>query len=427
MRNLAVTLGGRHFTYIPLLLLSTGILFAKNLIYAKLLPVASFGSLNEAMLVGTTFANFGGAGLQLLANKLLPRYYARGEIDRVTDLLGSAMGVFGVASAVCVVGIGIAVAGGLAQSAFWWYAALFYSVAQYSFILKLIDIKSDLRFINHAALSATRAMLLLSFGLVVAFATRNAFAVLGTEALVTLLLSRSIGTRAQASEVRRKALKLWSNHAWLADNVAGALRLLWLNSTMVSLYALDRWSGLILLTDHEYGILALGLLALIVFDTAQSVINVAAYPIMGRMIASGQHNRAFGLATLATALILGLSAVLYLPFVWLVDFLVRHYLTAYLDAAPIVKLAVLAGVLRLADFYASFAILCDRENILAQTFGVALIVAAGTIAFLHLQVGVHFSPIRLTMVTLSVSIVGFFGNAIIGFLANRSMLSGKLA
>jgi O-antigen/teichoic acid export membrane protein len=427
MRQLAVTLGRREFIYIPLLLLSTGLLFAKNLVYAKLLPVAGFGAFNEAILVGSTFANFGGAGLQLLAHKVLPRNYARGELDAVTDLLGSALGVFGIASTVMAAAIGVAVAGGFVKAATWWYAALLYSAAQYAFVLRLIDLKSDLRFVNHAMLSAIRAILLMACGIGVALLTRSVPGVVAIEALVTLLLSRPICAHVRGKDVGRKALRLWSDHAWLSSNLAGALHLLWLNSTMMLLYALDRWSGLVLLTEHEFGILALGLMALVAFETAQTIINVSAYPIMGRMISRGQHKRAFGLATLATAVIVGLSAICYFPFIWLFDYLVHRYLTAYVEAAPVVKVVVLAGTLRLADFYGSFAVLCNREKILARTFGVTVIVTAGLIAFLHLGAGVRFNPMRLTMVTLAVSTMGFAGNAIVAFIANRSMLVEKLA
>lgn len=426
MRGIALTLRRREFIYIPLLLLSTGLLFAKNLIYAKLLPVAGFGALNEAILVGSTFANFAGAGLPLLGHKLLPRDYARGELDAVTDLLGAALGVFGIASAVAAAALGVAAAGGLVKSTVWWYASLFYSVAQYVFVLKLIDLKSDMRFVKHALLSSTRAILLLGCGLLVAWLTRYVPAVLGTEALVTLLLSRPICAHVRGNDVVRKALRLWSDHAWLLNNLPGALHLLWLNSMMTLLYALDRWSGLMLLTDHDYGILALGLMALVVFETAQTIINVSAYPIMGRMIARGDHQRAFGLATLATAVIVGLSIVCYFPFIWLFDYMVHRYLPAYLEAAPVVKVAVLAGTLRLADFYGSFAVLCNREKMLARTFGVTVLVTAGLIAFLHLGAGVQFDPLRLTMVTLAVAMMGFVGNAIVAFIANRSMLSLKL-
>jgi hypothetical protein len=421
MQNLAVKLGGRHFRYAPLLVASTAVLFAKNLLYARLLPVAGFGALNEAVLIGATMANFGGAGLQLLANKLLPRYYAHGQADSVAELLASALGVFGLVSAAAAAAIGIALAVGLARSPAWWYAALLYSVAQYCFVLKLIDIKSDLRFVRHASLSAMRALALMVCGAAVAFATRNAIAVLVTEALATLLLAGPIGAGTDLRAVARKALSLWNRRVWVTAHLPGALRLLWLNSTMVMLLALDRWSGLLMLSEREYGILALGLLALVVFDTAQSIINVAAYPIMGRMIARGERQRAFGLATLATAVILGVSALCYLPFVWVLDFLVRNYLSAYVEAAPIAKIAVLAGVLRLADFYASFAILCDREHVLAGTFGVAVVIAVVIIAALHLYFGVQFTPLRLTLITLSVSIITFAGNAIVAFAANRSM------
>ncbi len=426
-RKHQVAVGRREFTYIPLLIVSTGLLFAKNLVYAKLLPVASFGSLSQSLLISSTFANFAGAGLQLLGHKVLPRNYARGQFDAVTDLIGSALGVFGLASAVAAAGMGLALVLGLLRSVPWWCATLLCAMAQYAFVLRLIDLKSDLHFIKHAIVSAIRAMSLLACGALVAHLSHNVAAVLGTEGLVTLLLAMPICARGRGREAGRKAVRLWSEHAWLQANISGALRLLWLNSTMTLLYSLDRWSGLLLLSEHEYGILALGLMALVVFDTAQTIINVAAYPLMGRMIARGDRHRAFRLATLATLSIVGMTAVRYMPAIWLLDYLLRHYLTAYVDAAVVIKIAVLAGALRLADFYGSFAILCDRERTLAHLFGLVTLVTAALIILLHRGFGVQFSPTRLVLVTLGVSMSGFVGNAVIAFGANRTQLHERPA
>jgi hypothetical protein len=219
--------------------------------------------------------------------------------------------------------------------------------------------------------------------------------------------------------ILRKALSLHSDRHWLAANFPAALRLLWLNGTVTLLYAIDRWAGVALLSKRQYGIFALGLLVILVFETLQVVVNVAAYPLMGSMIARGEYQRAFKLATLATVVVIGLTAVGYAPFVMLLDFIVRDYLPLYADATIVVKLAVIAGALRLADFYASYAILCNEEQRLAQLFGILVMLAVAIILVARSFNHVDFDPDRLVLVTVGTSVCAFLLNMAVAVQAQR--------
>jgi hypothetical protein len=139
------------------------------------------------------------------------------------------------------------------------------------------------------------------------------------------------------------------------------------------------------------------------------------------MIADGQHERAFRLATLATVVVGGLTAVLYLPFVFLLDVVLRAYLPAYLAATTVIKLAVLAGALRLADFYASFAILCNQEQRLAWLFGALTLIAAAGILMAHFVARLRFDPARMAVVTLGIAVCGFLLNLAIATRARRRL------
>lgn len=409
----------RHVSYAPLLFGATALLFAKSLVYARLFPVESFGTLNQALLVAGTFANFAGAGLQLLGHKLLPQYYTLGELDRVDDLLGSAVAVFAGAVALTAILVGVAAVFGWQGGAAVPWATLLFATAQYFFTLRLIDIKSDLRFVDHALLSGARAISLLVLGAGVALLTRDVALTLAAEGVVTLCLAAPLFAGPRGRNVLSKAVQVREESRWLRANFAASLRLLWLNGTLTVLYAIDRWAGIALLSKREYGIFALGLLVIVVFETAQAVVNVAAYPLMGRMIARGEQARAFRLATLATVIVVGAVLVCYVPFVMLLDLVVQRFLPQYAQAMGVIKLALIAGALRLADFYASFAILCNEEHRLALTFGALALFAVAGIWVARVAADVRFGPEQLALVTVGVTACGFLINLVVARQARR--------
>ena len=414
----------RYVLYAPILFGATGLLFLKSFIYARLFSVENFGAFNQAMLAASTFTNFAGGGLQLLGHKLLPQYYTRGDLESVDNLLASAITVYGLATMLSAVAIGVAVVTGGLSAASAWSATLLCATAQSIFVLRLIDIKSELRFFDHARLSTLRAIMLLTAGAAIAAATRSVTATLACEGLVTLALAAPILVGRRGAPILRKAFDWHAERRWLAMNFPAALRLLWLNGTLTLLYAIDRWTGIALLNKREYGIFALGLLVVVVFETLQAVVNVAAYPLMGRMIAREQYQRAFRLATLATVLVVGVTAVCYMPFVLFLDFLVQRYLPAYAAATTVIKLAVIAGALRLADFYASYAVLCNQEQRLAWSFGVLTVIVALVVSVARMVGNVHFDPDRLAIVTVGISACAFLLNLTVATRARhrRAML-----
>jgi O-antigen/teichoic acid export membrane protein len=400
----------RHFVYVPVLVGATALMFLKNIVYARIFSVENFGGFNQALLCAGVFTNFAGAGLQLLGHKLLPQYYARGDHPSAERLLASALGVYGLAAALVAGAIGVGIFSGLLRDATASYATLLNASAQSVFLLCLIQIKSEFRFLDHALLSTLRAVLLLAGGAAVAVITRDVGATLATEGMLTLVVATPLFAGSRGRQILGKAREPRAEYSWLALNLPGALRLLWLNGTVTLLYTIDRWTGLALLTKREYGIFSLGLLVIAMFETMQTVVNVAAYPLMGRMIAHEEHARAFRFATLATLVVVGVTAICYVPFVLLLDFMVRAYLPQYVDAVTVLKLAVVAGALRLADFYGSFAVLCDKEQKLAWAFGAVVAVAAALIVTARAAGDLRLNPNRLAVLTVLVSACGFLLN-----------------
>lgn len=414
-----MTIYRRYLLYVPVLFCATGLLFVKSFVYARIFSVEGFGLLNQALLFAGTFAIFASGGLHLLGHKLLPQFHALGDKRSVADLLGSAIAAFGISTLVAGIAISVAIFFRWVPSATTGYATLVFAVAQCLFMLRLIDIKSELRFVEHALLSLTRAIALLALGVLVAALTHDVAATLAVEGLVTLLLAAPMLRGARGLSIIARTASIRTDQRWLESNLPAAMRLLWLNGTVTLLYAIDRWVGVAMLSKRQYGIFALGLLVILVFETLQVIVSVAAYPLMGRMIARGAHVRAFNLATLATIIAMIATASLYLPFVYLLDYVVRDYLPSYADAVTVVRIAVIAGAFRLADFYASYSILCNHEQRLAQLFGLLVILVAATVMAIHFIGGVVFDPDRLVLVTLGTSVAGFLLNLTVAVWARQ--------
>jgi hypothetical protein len=90
----------------------------------------------------------------------------------------------------------------------------------------------------------------------------------------------------------------------------------------------------------------------------------------------------------------------------LLDFMVRAYLPMCVDAVTVLKLTVVAGALRLADFYGSVAVLCNQEKKLASAFGAVVAAVAALILTAHTVGDLRLNPNRLAVLTVLVSACG---------------------
>lgn len=414
-----LTFNRRVLLYAPLLTFASVLLFARTIFYARIFSVENFGLLSQALLVASTFTTFAGFGLTLLAHKVLPQYHARERQKMFDDLVSACIAMCVVSAALTAAGLLAAFAMGWLRSWMTFSAALLCAVTQYLFVLRLIELKSELRFLGHARLSVTRATVLMGAGAATAVWTRDVAATIVVEALVTLAVTGPSLFSGRGRQLIRRAIDIRHEFRRLTQFYPAAARLLWLNGTTVILYAIDRWFGIAFLSKHDYGIFAFGLTIVLLFETAQAIVNVSAFPIMGRMLASGEHRRAFQFATLATLGVLTAGALCYVPFLFLLDYLLRVYLLSYIEAQFVIKLAVIAGILRLGDFYASLAVLLDQEKRLAIGYGVVL---AGVVLALAMAgaADMAFDPARMMAVTVVIAVVAFVLNLAIAIHAYRS-------
>src|SRR6187551_387409 len=69
----------RYLLYVPISVTASGLMFLRSFMYAHIFSVESFGLLNQAILVASTFTALAGLGFHHAAQKLLPQYHTRGQ------------------------------------------------------------------------------------------------------------------------------------------------------------------------------------------------------------------------------------------------------------------------------------------------------------------------------------------------------------
>lgn len=395
----------KQLVYFPCLALSGVFLFLKGGVYAKLLSVPDFGELSKLFLIISVLTTFGAVGMQLLGHKMLPMYHARREKSQVASLLAAALALY--LAVTVVLGVIATIA-----ALFWRYSSelelwlvLAEGVSQFSVSLVLIDLKSRLNFIGNAVGTLFRSGGLLVIGALAAWWFRNILWVLAAETIVNLMVVVALFAGSRALRSLWGVLEFRGLANWMRTHIWGALRLVILDVSTLFLFSVDKWSGFFVLDNRQYGIYALGLIVLTTFEMLQRMVNVAAYPTMSYMIGRGDCRSAYRIAVGALVLTIGGSVLLYVPGVVAVNYLIDHFLTKYVEAKLVIDILIIAGILRFADFFTTYCILCDRELQLSRfqsLWSAAVVVLVVGLYFTH---ALRFTPLLLAWIALGTSLL----------------------
>jgi O-antigen/teichoic acid export membrane protein len=408
-----------QFAYAPLLILASAVMFLKSGIYARILSVQQFGQLNVIFLVASTVIGFGALGFNHLAHKLLPLYHLRKDSEAASKFLTAGLVVF---LSVLTVGMAIALLLGPSITSFGGTEVIVIgavSLSQLAFTMRLIWIKSEFQYLAHAAWSSLRAIALFTIGIIVALQTKDVIAIVAAEALVTGILAWPLVAKANVRSHLFRPGGVRQIREIISGHWTSALTLLRLQGTVIVLYLLDRWIGVATLSSHEYGIYAVGLIVLTSFEILQSVIAVPAFPTLSRMLADGNRRAAYTLVSRISIGILLVGLACSVPGIWILEYAVREFLPQYIESILVLKFALLAGVIRVANFFATFSILVNKEQVTAKVyliFGSIVIVAA---ILARAIAGMNFAPIHIAILAVVVSMFIFFSDFTVAFRAAR--------
>jgi O-antigen/teichoic acid export membrane protein len=400
-----------QFAYLPPLLLASLLMLLKGMAYARILDVDQFGQLNALLLAVTTFVNVGALGFNHLAHKLLPRLYVQRDAVATSQFIITNLAVYCI-TVITILGIaGIAYTLVSSPQLKWIPVISLTSLAQSLFALKLIAIKSELTFSSYAGWSFLRALALSCAGIATAAMTRSVTAVVVVEGLVTGALAGPFLAQhlSRFSSGCRQATRfIWQS---FSRHARAAATLLVVQGTVTVLYMIDRWVGVVVLSTREYGIYSVGLIVLTAFETLQSVIGVPAYPVLSRMILTGDRAGAFRLCLKMSGLVLAIALICALPAVVLLKMAVRAYLPSYVESLSILGLMVLGGSVRVGNFFGTFCILVDEEWRMVKLGTGIIAVVIVTTTMLQLGLSIQLKPIYVALLSLGVSLamlVGYF-------------------
>ena len=90
---------------------------------------------------------------------------------------------------------------------------------------------------------------------------------------------------------------------------------------------------------------------------------------------------------------------------WALDAVIARYLPRYASSTDVMYVVAIAGLLRLADFFGVYAILCDMEAVLFRRQLLALgLICAGVVGVFGLA-GVSATPVRVGLIAVIVATV----------------------
>jgi O-antigen/teichoic acid export membrane protein len=202
----------------------------------------------------------------------------------------------------------------------------------------------------------------------VAIITRSPALVLAVEAGISIVLAAAIFQRIAESHhlpIERLAALAWRTLPkvnWTAATVFLAVSLV---ASAVQ-YA-DRWFSASMLPAQQFAQYAFAAIAILIAQSAQSMINASLYPALSRRYAIEGEAVAFSASARASIALLAAAAVLCVPAYFVAQFAVSRFYAAYTPALDILPVLLAVSCLRVSDFWSSFLMICGHERQLLAT------------------------------------------------------------
>jgi len=376
MRWLAVPAAGRlrQLWYAPLLAAAMGLMMARMLILARLLPLQQFAQFSAGMLISSTFCMLGCFGLQSLLQRewpvnLIRRQEGRGLVlaaqcnlvavgCAVAALLGAASGVMIAGIPPPLLALGVV-----------------HGLSQQMFLIATVESRSRGNAVRYSWQNLARSVLTLGLGTAVAVATDSAQWVLAVESGICFAISIKLfsgsATRGALSvyEIYALAVRRLPKVKWSA-----ALTLMAVATVSFMTMNADRWVASAALDVEGFGTYSFAWIVLMIAQAAQALINASAYPMLARRYASHGRQGAFRLCVQSSGAILVLGLLLVVPLWFGLEWAIRLWFPAYSRALALVPLFLVIGLLRVSDFWSSYLLITGRERrLLALNMGAALI------------------------------------------------------
>lgn len=374
----------RQLWYAPLLAGAMGVMMARLLILANVLPVAEFARLSGGLLVSGTFCMLGCLGLQSQLQRQWPVNLIKGQERRGVVLAAQCILVALVCTVVAVIGIlsGLSLAG-MASSLL--LVGILHGFSQQIFLIATVESRSRGDALRYSWENVVRSIGVFLFGLALAAWTRSAIWALAAETAVSILISwvlfrRSVAlTSLRVFGAYRAAIRRLPRVDWMASVTLMTIAMVGFLTTNI-----DRWIAADRLGAHGFGIYSFAWIMLMVAQSAQAVINASLYPLLARTYASGGGRTAYRFCVQASLAVLVPGLVCAVPLCFALTWGIERWFHTYSSAANVFPFFFAVALLRMSDFWSSYLLIIGRE----------LQLLAGNVVVLFAGIAIWFAVTR---------------------------------
>lgn len=338
------------------------LMMLRILVMARILDVPGFGRYSAGLLISTTFCMLGCVGLQSLLQRDMPIMAARGRLRRPLVLMLQAL-LVACACAVAALAAPLlnVSAAGLPPPLL--AIAIVHGLSQQLFLVVTVESRSVGDPIRYSRQNLVRAVAIVACSAAVAKVTGSPAWALAVEAAITIVLAAAILARmGRANGVSLTALARVAYRRRTRANWSAALVFLAISLVASAVSSVDRWFGASLLSVNEFAQYAFAGVAVLIAQSAQSMINASVYPSLARRYAREGQAAAYSLSARVSLALLGGAALISIPVYFAVVPAVRRWYPAYEGALSILWLVLAVGVVRVSDFWSSFLMICGHER-----------------------------------------------------------------
>jgi len=391
--------------YVPVLVISMALMFARTLFAAKLVDVSEFGLFGLGVLVSNSFCMLSCFGFYLILQRDLPKLIAKRRHIRGRVILHQAL-VLALVSFICF--LPLAFAGMFSTSPLFFAISLLNGLAQQIFLVVTLQSRCEGRSMRFAIDNLLRAFwLIIAMGLS-GWITKDSSMMLLAESLVTIAIAvRIYYTLGNQHKIEYKVLWMGAIHHLSKVNWASSLTLMATGILAFAILNGDRWIAASLLHRDDYALYTFVGIILILSQSLQSVINVSVFPMLARRYAlrgnknAAQHAIKYSIITLLITLFLSIPAIL------LTKEIIKIFFLEYASSQFFLPLFFLIGSIRVSDFLTSYLIIAGKERILLVINVFSFVLPALTWVYIFRFNLTQIDSLSIALFALSIAIFNY--------------------
>lgn len=343
-------------TYLFPLTLAYALLMLKPMIYAHYLGYQAYGEISKCFVYTMYLVMFSGLGTQFFLLKKLPMYYINNKVNEVNAAVQHTLLIYFIFLSVVTLALAVAKVTIIPDIKNIYFLVPLYALSQVFFNVSTINIRSQSQYTKFAWYYLLRSMLIVIAVFLYGVYIDIVYIALLMEAICNIAVSyKQIGsflTRAWSAcfDKVKKGSLLKQSVALLAVN---GISLLYISS--------DKLIGALALNNKIYSGYAFVVILGSILQNIQFFINVVMYTELGKLVGKGDYQKAYAVVNRIFLFVVTIACIAFYPCLLVIKWTIMTFMVKYAHTVPLIKYIYVSGVMLLANFYSSLAVLMDKE------------------------------------------------------------------